>query len=274
MTSGGRADLHLHTVHSDGSCVPAELVRRAADLDFSVVAITDHDTVTGVAEAVSEGERIGLTVIAGVEMSTLYGEAEAHLVGLFVDPTNAELLSMIGRAASERRERIHRITELLNDLGVEISAEDVLADVAGASVGRVHIAEALVRQGLTSSISESFWRYLGAKRPAYVPKWSPTPERCCEVIRGAGGVAVLAHPGEDIDRQKTERFVAAGCRALEAYYPTYSRPVTECWIALAKKLDVGVSGGSDCHGSRKGRVYLGTVSVPLACVDELERRRG
>ena len=269
MTRNTRADLHLHTRYSDGSYEPTELVRRASSLGFSVIAVTDHDSLGGVAEAVGEGKRLGVRVIPGVELSTIYDDAEVHIVGLFVDPGNTELLEVTDRAASERRRRLFRITELLGGLGVDISAEEVLDEAAGASVGRVHVAQVLVEHGATGSITEAFLKYLRDDGPAYVRKWSPTPEECCRIIHGAGGVAVLAHPGEVVDEPKVRGLVNAGCRALEAYYPPYSRSLTDSYIQLAEKLDVGVSGGSDCHGSRKDQIFLGTVSVPLELVDDL-----
>ena len=274
MTADGRADLHIHTNCSDGTYTPDEIVRLASTLRFSAIAITDHDSMAAVTEAQSCGERLGVQVIAGVELSTRYDDAEAHLVGLFVDPTNPELLALTERAAEERRERLVRIAELLSELGVEVSAEEILDEAAGGTVGRVHLAEALVKTGATSSISESFVRYLAEGRPAYVPKWSPSIEECCRVIRAAGGVAVYAHPGETIDEQKVTAFVAQGCQALEAYYPTYGRTLRDAYIDLADRLDIGVSGGSDCHGKRKKRALFGTVSVPMTCVEDLESRRG
>jgi len=274
MTADGCADLHLHTNRSDGSYEPAELVRLAHKLRLDAIAVTDHDTVAAVEEAVAEGERLGLRVIPGVELSTLYGDADTHIVGLFVDHTNAELLELIGRAAEERRRRLVRITELLSENGIDVSAEEILDEAAGGTVGRVHLAEALMKQGTTNSISEGFLRYLGKDRPAFVEKWSPAPEECCRVIHRANGVAVLAHPGDFIDEAKVKGLIDAGCRALEAYYPGYSRAVTETYLRLAGELGVGVSGGSDCHGRRKKKRFLGTVRVPLEHLDDLERRCG
>jgi len=274
MTRPGRADLHLHTHCSDGSYEPRELVRRAHDLRFTVIAVTDHDTVAGVDDAVAEGERLSVRVIPGVELSTLDADADTHILGLFVDHRNPALLKLIEHAAAERRQRLRRIAELLQDIGLDISAEDVSNHIEGGTVGRLHMAEALVKHGLASSVSESFLRYLGRNRPAYVAKWSPGPQECCRVIHEAGGVAVLAHPGDVVDEQKVERLVEAGCRAIEAYYPTYSRSLTETYVKLAGRLGVGVSGGSDCHGSRKDRSFLGTVSLPMKYVDDLERRKG
>ena len=274
MSLPRRADLHLHTSASDGTYEPEELVRLACELRFDAIAVTDHDSVASVEAAVDAGRRLGVQVIAGVELSTRFDDVEAHLVGLFIDPTNAGLTALIDRAVEERRTRLVRITERLAEEGIDVSADDILDEAAGGSVGRVHLAEALVRSGHTSSISESFVRFLAEGRPAYVPKWSPSPETCCRTIREAGGVAVFAHPGDFIDELRVKHFVTAGCRALEAYYPTYGRTLTETYVKLADRLDVGVSGGSDCHGARKKRAFFGTVSVPMTCVEDLERRRG
>jgi len=274
MTGPGRADLHIHTEASDGTYTPEEIVRLARKLRFDTIAVTDHDSVASIARAVAEGERLGVNVIAGVELSTRYDGTEAHLVGLFIDTTNAELLTLVDRAAEERRVRLVRIAGLLAQEGIDVSAEEILDEAAGGTVGRVHLAEALVTSGYTSSISESFMRYLAEGRPAYVPKWSPTPEECCRVIRAASGVAVLAHPGDFIDTQRVKHFAAEGCGALEAYYPTYGRTLTDAYIRLAETLDVGVSGGSDCHGTRKRKALFGTVSVPMAFVEDLAQRRG
>jgi hypothetical protein len=270
----GRADLHLHTRCSDGSYEPRELVRLAHDLGFTVIAVTDHDTMSGVDDAAEEGVALGVRVIAGVELSTIDADMDTHILGLFVDHRNPALVQLTERAASERRERLVRMRKMLKDLGLDLSAEDVASDMEGGTVGRVHVAEALVKHGMTGSISEAFIRYLGRNRPAYVAKWSPVPEECCRVIHEAGGVAVFAHPGDVVDEQKIERMADAGCRAIEAYYPTYSKGLTETYVKIAQKLGIGVSGGSDCHGSRKGRVFIGSITLPMEHVDDLEKRRG
>ncbi len=275
MTPEARADLHLHTRFSDGAYDPANLVRLARDLRFTTIAVTDHDTVAALDAAMAEGRHLGVRVIPGVELSTVYlHDEEAHILGLFIDPRHPELLAMLYEAAAERLRRLERILGLLRNEGVDLSLAEVLDHAPGEVIGRMQIAEALVRTRGAGSFADAFARFLGVGRPAYVPSITDSAEECCRVIRAAGGVAVLAHPGDRVDEQKVAWAMAAGCRAIEAYYPLYSRPVTESWIALAKKLDLGVSGGSDCHGRRKSRVTLGSVSLPAHCVDDLERRRG
>ena len=272
MTAPKRADLHLHTRFSDGTYEPEELVQKAHALNFGVIAVTDHDAVAGVPGAVAEGERLGLRVVAGTELSTIYNGRETHIVGLFIDIEAPELVPLIEKARLMRVRRVEQIIEKLNGLDVPVTVDDVLTEADEGSVGRPHVATTLVRAGLTSSVSESFDRFLGPNRPAYVPKWYPDPAACCRAIHGAGGVAVLAHPGDEINERQVVDLVAAGCRALEAYYPSYRKWLTEEYIRLAHKLDIGVSGGSDCHGDRKARVLLGSVSLPLELVDDLERR--
>ncbi len=270
-----KADLHLHTRYSDGSYEPAELVRLAKDLRIDTIAVTDHDTVAGVAEALAEGRRIGVRVIPGVEMSTVHdGDVETHLIGLFVDPNNAALVETLARSAETRLRRLDRILEMLAKEGVNLSLDEIREHTAGEILGRMQVAEALVRSKHAGTITNAFTRWLGIGKPAYLPSITASPEECCRLIREAGGVAVLAHPGDRVEEEKLTWAVKAGCRALEAYYPLYSKPVTEAWIKLAKEHDLGVSGGSDCHGSRKAKVFIGAVWVPEECVTDLERRRG
>ncbi len=275
MTPSGKIDLHLHTKYSDSSYEPRELVRLAKDLRVLTIAVTDHDTVAGVDDAADEGARLGVRVVAGVELSTVWrDEYEVHLLGLFIDPHHAEFAAALSRAADERIRRAERILGLLRGVGVELSLDDVRKHDPCAIVGRMQIAEALVRAKQASSFLDAFAKYLAVGRPAYVPAFTASAEECCRLIHAAGGVAVLAHPGEQIDEQKVAWAVKAGCRALEAYYPLYGRSVTESWVKLARKLGIGVSGGSDCHGRRKSRVYIGTVSLPPECLADLESRKG
>ena len=278
MSQHGSVDLHLHTLYSDGKDTPSELVSRAVALGFTTIAVTDHDTVAGIAEAVKSAAESGsgMRVVAGVEMSSFHDDREIHILGLFIDTANKPLLDVLKRARHARRTRIHGIVEKLAELGVHLDADEVfaLADVASGAVGRLHVAEVLIKRGVTNSVAQSFQRYLGPDSPAYVPKWYPEPVECCRLIHEAGGVSVLAHPGETMNRDFIEGLVDRGLRALEAFYPSYGPELTQKYIDLAHELNLGVSGGSDCHGRRKDRILMGKIRLPEDVVTDLEARAG
>lgn len=276
MSRYGCVDLHLHTTYSDGQYSPTDLVARATALEFTSIAVTDHDTTAGLPEA-EEAVRKSvspLRVIPGVEMSSLYEEFEAHILGLFVDAGNRELQTVLAKACAGRRERIHRMVEKLAEVGVDLDAEEVFAVADVGSVGRLHVAEVLMKHGVTRSVMETFQKYLGTEAPAFVPKWYPEPAECCRLIHQAGGVSVLAHPGEHLDRDRVVGLAQAGVRAIECFYPTYSSTLRQQYLDLARELDLGVSGGSDCHGRRKDRNLLGEIRLPEDVVRDLEARRG
>ncbi len=278
MSRYGSVDLHLHTTYSDGKDTPTEMVRRAEALEFTAIGITDHDAVAGIAEAIeaSTASGKGLRIIPGVEMTSYWNAREVHILGLFIDRHNAALLETLEQARLARRDRVHQIVEKLADLGVSVDAEEIfeLADMGSGAVGRLHVAEVLMRQGVTNSVAQSFHRYLGPNSPAYVPKWHPGPSECCRLIHEAGGVSVLAHPGDSVDRTFILDLVGQGIRALEAFYPTYGSELTQQYLDLARELDLGISGGSDCHGRRKDTVLLGTIRLPEDVVRDLESRAG
>lgn len=278
MSLYGAVDLHLHTTYSDGKDTPAELVGRAEALEFTTIAVTDHDTVAGVDEAVQAAAEggTGLRVVPGVEISSFHVDREVHILGLFVDTHSEPLLKTLERARVAREERVHGIVAKLAELGVDLDAEEIfaLAESASGAVGRLHVAEVLIKQGVTKSVAQSFQKYLGPNSPAYVPKWYPEPADCCRLIHEAGGISVLAHPGEGMDRDFVVGLVHEGIRALEVFYPTYSSELTQRYLDLARELDLGVSGGSDCHGRRKDSVLMGKIRLPEDVVQDLEARAG
>ena len=247
-----RLDLHLHTTASDGAWEPAEVVHGARSGGLHAIAITDHDTVAGVAEAQAAGEEAGVTVIAGCELSATLDERELHILGYGVDPTNAALLERGARARTRRRERMAEMVERLRDQGIEVdldSVEEVAGD--GGMIGRPHLAEAMVDADHVGSVDEAFDRYIGDFHEAYVSTDLGSPQEAIEVIRAAGGVAVWAHPPSDLVDAVTPRLRDVGLRGLEAYRGNYRATKIRRYRDLAKAHGLVVSGGSDWHNPKR-----------------------
>lgn len=261
-------DLHLHTTASDGTFTPARLVKRAVKKRVRIIAVTDHDTTAGLPEATEEARRFNVGVIPGIEINTDMGEAEAHILGYFIDTEHPGLVETLQRIRRGREQRVGAMCALLAEHGLEISEEDVRRHARGESVGRPHVAQALLARRLVAHMGEAFERWLGRGRPAYVPRTSLTPFQAIEAIREAGGVAVLAHPnlaGEAI----LDDLVRAGLQGLEALHPTHTADRTAHLARLAESRGLGVTGGSDFHGPQVNRqVDVGDVRFSLA---DLER---
>jgi hypothetical protein len=276
-------DLHTHTTASDGSLTPAELVAAARDAGLKAVAVTDHDTTAGLDQALAAGREMGLTVVPGVEISVEAGLAGGvHVVGLFVDHHHPSLAAALERLQQARAQRNPRMVERLNRLGIPLTLEEVTAFAGGEIVSRAHFAQALVARGVVASREEAFARYLGAGKPAYVPKQRLSPHQAIALLRRAGAVPILAHPGLlPLERGPLEelvrRFQEMGLEGLEAHYSEHDRP-TRLWLErLAARLGLVVSGGSDFHGRAKPDIALGRgkgdLAVPLALLRAIEKRR-
>ena len=277
-----RIDLHLHTAASDGTDAPAELVKKAAALGLRAVSVTDHDTVAGVPEALAAGERLGIEVVSGIEVSSDYRDNNVHILGYFIDPDSPALRPVLDWVKTERRIRNEKIVAMFAADGFDISLEQLHDAYPGAVLGRPHMAEFLMRKGYTSSIQESFDRYLGEGGLYYLPKRRISIRQAVEVIRHAGGVSVLAHPLQyHYPRNEVvemiEYAVSLGVRALECYYSEHT-PAEQAWLlAQAERYGLGVSGGSDYHGTRKTHISMGTgmgnLAVPYRVLEGLKALR-
>jgi predicted metal-dependent phosphoesterase TrpH len=202
-----KIDLHSHTTCSDGRNPPAELARLARAAGIDVLAVTDHDTLDGIAPAAEEGARIGLRVIAGVEMSSQFEGRDVHVLGIGIDPSDGALNGQLESMRAARRERVKKICAALAAQGVNLSPEDVLAEAGGKSVGRKHVARAMVKRGIVPNDGEAFEKYLGEGGPAHVPSTEIPPSRAASFIRKAGGLPVLAHPHPGLDAVRGDRGV-------------------------------------------------------------------
>jgi predicted metal-dependent phosphoesterase TrpH len=282
ITSPSRVDLHSHTSASDGNLTSAALVARAAILGIEVLAITDHDTTDGIPAAMAEAQNRRITLVPGVEVSTINGQEEIHLLGLFVDIGNEELQAVLARTREARWARAQKMLGRLTKLGLPVDWGRVIAQANGShSIGRPHVAATLLEAGHVSSFNEAFDLWIGRGRPAYVERYKISPEEAIQLIQRSGGLAVLAHPyiynwkgeckvGLNL-RRWLPRLRDAGLEGMEVYYPHYGRAVSRHLLTLAVKYGLLIAGGSDYHGDMIGN-GLGSVAVPWAAWEGLKRR--
>jgi predicted metal-dependent phosphoesterase TrpH len=264
-------DLHMHSTASDGSRAPADVVRAAAKAKLAAIALTDHDTVAGLAEAQSAGEAVGVRVVAGVELSAVEGDTETHLLGLHLRDT-AVLEDALAGLRGMRERRARRIVERLEEIGVHITLESVLAQAADGAIGRPHVARALIAEGWAVDSRDAFDRYLGAGRPAYVAKEQLGMRDAIAMIHDAGGLAVLAHPAASGTRDRLAALRAQGLDGVEVRHPSHSPSDTTRLTALARELDLVPSGGSDWHGAADGPRTIGMMQVPAEWLARQEER--
>ena len=264
-------DLHMHSTASDGALAPSVVVEAAAGAGLAVIALTDHDTLAGVAEAQSAGERLGVRVIAGVELSAAEGANETHLLGLHLSQVD-ELERHLVRFRDGRRTRAEQIVERLNSLGIPITMASVVTHAAGGAIGRPHVARALVSGGWVADHRDAFDRYLGAGRPAYVSKLRLEIADAIRLVHDAGGIAVLAHPGADAVRPRLDRLIAVGLDGIEVRHPSHSPDEIARLLLLTEQLGLVPSGGSDWHGARGGPRTIGCMHVSVEWLERQEAR--
>lgn len=269
----GKADLHMHTLHSDGVLPPAELVRRAGQAGLSFISITDHDNVDGIDEAASAGRLIGVEVIPGMELSASVGEQDIHILGYFFDHQDPRLREYLAIFRAERIKRAERIVGKLNDLKIPLTLEAVLDRAGSGSVGRPHIAAALVDGGLTGTYHEAFLKYIGSGKPAYEKKYQISPRDAVELISSAGGLSFVAHPGCNIDEKVLLDLIRDGVDGIEVVHPSHSPELTAHYNGIASEYFLLTSGGSDFHGGRKNdHEMLGRYTVTEKQIDMMRRQ--
>lgn len=254
-------DMHTHSTYSDGSMTPAEVVKRAVKFGLRAIALTDHDTVEGVAEALEEGLRTGLEVMPGVEISTEFNP-EMHVLGYFRNKDYMKINDVLRHIRDDRNKRNARIIEKLNKLGFDITGEDVARHTKENITGRVHIASALFEKGYINSIDEGFVKFLAEGKPAYVKREKITPQDGIMMIAEAGGIPVIAHPKYlGIGMSQFGKTVAElrlkGLKGIEVYYADNSRFEDAQYSSVAKRYGLLETGGSDFHGGARPEVEIG-----------------
>jgi len=268
----GLADLHVHSTASDGDWTPRRLVREAAVRGLSYLALTDHDTMAGVAAAQAAAREADVRVVPGLELGTDHGAVEVHLLGYFLDPAHAALNRELARLVCSRRERAELMVRRLGELGYSVDPEEVAARAGGGAVGRPHLAAALVARGYVRDVDQAFSELLGRGRPAYVPRYKPSPLAALDLIRTAGGAAVLAHPGlyQEAAAELLPALVESGLVGLEVYYPSHGPDEITTYLDWCRRFSLVPTGGSDFHGpGRHGNAELGTCGVTAGTVPRL-----
>jgi predicted metal-dependent phosphoesterase TrpH len=270
---GPFVDLHAHSTASDGSRSPGDVVREAKRVGLAAVALTDHDTVDGIAEARTAGAEIGVRVVPGVELSAVEGDSETHILGLHLSDTR-ELEARLVSLREMRRTRAQRIVHRLNELGVRIEFASVLEQAAGGAIGRPHVARAMIAEGWAVDFRDAFERYLGNGKPAYVGKERLAVTDAIGLIHRAGGLAILAHPAHGGTRERIEAFVHQGIDGVEVRHPSHSSEDVARLLALVEHFSLVPSGGSDWHGAADGPRTLGMMRVPLDWLGRQDGRVG
>lgn len=267
-------DLHAHTTCSDGQLTPQALIELAEKVGLSTLAITDHDVVDGINVAIEHATK--LEVISGVELSAIEGSSDIHILGYFINPSHPDLQVHLTEFRAHRYERARLIVEKLNELGINLSFESVLAcrHDEQTSIGRPHIARALLDGGHVKSLQLAFTLYLGNRAQAYVPKSKISVEEAIQIIHDAGGLAVMAHPGSTKRDELIPQFAEAGLAGLEVYHPEHNEIAQRYYRQLAEKNNLVTTGGSDFHGIRPNRPGLGSLKIEYRHLDILRDRLG
>lgn len=281
--SGG-VDLHIHSTASDGTHTPQKILEMAACAGLQAIAITDHDTLDGSRQAFNDDIPASLAFLTGVEISVHAPSPSnisdsLHILGYGVDPDDSKLIEALDKFQKIRSTRIHRIVDRLNALGIALTLEQVMGEAGDGTPGRPHVAVAMVNAGYAEHINDAFDRYLGNGRPACVSKERMTCERAFELIHGAGGIPVLAHPylipcrGSDGLILLVEQLCDMGLKGIEVYYPKHTPEAVAQYAKLAKKYGLLVTGGSDFHGELTPEIEMGSgegdLYVPYALYEKI-----
>lgn len=270
------ADLHIHTHFSDGVFSPKKVVEYSKSKGLCAIAITDHDCCSGIAPAINIGKVLDIEVIPGVELSAELEEENIHIIGYFIDWKNEAFLNKLEEISKARQERAKKILKKLKDCGMDISEEELFEFSGPGSVGRLHIARLLLKQGHISRIEEAFRKYIGNNGPCYVKNFRLSPKEAMDMIKGIGGVSVLAHPKTINTRNSSmedvvKGLVKDGLQGIETYHSDHKTKDEDRFKELAGRYNLLISGGSDCHGFGKKEALIGTVKVPYELVEKLRQ---
>ncbi len=260
-------DLHVHSNASDGGFTPAEVIRHAHGIGLTCISLTDHDTFDGIEEAWMTARELGMPFIPGIEMTAVFHEQEIHILGYFLDYRDPGILEALEKSHACADKRLDQITKNLTAQGLPVTMDEVRSEAGSGSKGRPHVARVMVRKGYVQTHQEAFDRYLGNYGSAYVPPKGFSPEEIYKLIRDAGGIPSIAHPGllGRADMMKDDDIALHkeyGAMAIEIFHPRHDDFLVSYYMNLARKMDMGISGGSDCHGSYYPVILMERKAVP------------
>jgi hypothetical protein len=268
----GKVDLHMHTTYSDGFYTPAEILDKAKENGFDAISITDHDSISGIEEATIIGKEMGIEVISGVEISSEHNGKEVHILGYFIDPLDEEFKKYLNFFREERIKRAERIVKKLNSIGLNLTFDDILAISKSSTIGRPHIARAMVEKGLVSSYHEAFNKYIGNGCPAYEKKVHISPESVYKIITDAGGLSFIAHPGY-MPEETLKELIESGVDGIEVYHPSHSMQKNKFYKGIVSEYFLLESGGSDYHGGpRNDDDNFGRFYASYSVLDAMRKR--
>lgn len=268
---GKFADLHIHTFYSDSTLSPEEVLYYADKSALSAIAICDHDSVDGIGFCKEIGDKTGIEVIAGLELTVEKTDAEIHLLGYCIDAQAGWLKEKLKGLQEARLVRVHKMVEKLENSGIKLDPAEVIKSAGKGSVGRMHVAQAMLKTGKVKSFKEIFGKYIGFMKSCYVPSVKLTPEDAIKMVLDAGGVPVVAHPVTMGNDEYIRELVTYGLRGIEVYHTDHRPSDIKRYEDIAKEHSLLMTGGSDCHGMGKGRVMIGTVRIPYDLVEKLKK---
>ena len=271
-TSAGLADLHVHTVISDGSFTAEQIVEMAAAAGLRAISITDHDTTAGILPARVAAEAHGLEVISGIELSSFENDVSIHILGYFIDIEDQNLLGFLDLFHENRIRRAKRIVDKLHKLGIQISFDLVWQKAGPGSIGRPHIAEVLLEDGFVLSFEEAFIKYLATGRPAYEPNYPLALEDAIHLVHQAGGISFIAHPDLEVIEKRLTTLIRSGLDGIEILHPRFDESVVRRLYNIAIENELLVSGGSDFHGYKDGLCHIGQHTVPYRFVEDMKQK--
>ncbi len=270
----GCVDLHMHSKHSDGAHTVDQLLAKAKEKNLAAISITDHDTLGAYPYATEEGKKLGIEVITGIELSCELNGHDIHILGYFLDHENEELAVVLKEVRKARMKRAEQMVRNLNDMGIDLRFETVLRFAGDGAIGRPHIATALLHEEFTYSFKEAFEKYIGYDCPAYVEKMQVEPAEGFRLIKQAGGVPILAHPGVTKVDDLLPKLLQDGLAGIEVYHSEHSWPVRKHYAALCRKHHLLFTGGSDfhCHTHRPNSVEIGNPELRYSLLEGLKNR--
>jgi len=266
-------DLHLHTTYSDGSFTPEELILKAKKLNYSAIAVTDHDTVAGLEEAIQLGKKYDLETVPGIEFNTSYKNNDIHILGYYINKKSKKLLSLLNKIKKERKERIEKMIKLLDkEYNFKITMQEIKNISSNNIIGRGHIARLLTEKNYVDTWEEVFDKYIGRGKPGYVDRNKISPFEAIDIIKKANGIPVIAHPGLIGNQQIIDQLINYGVTGIEVFYPEHNKRMTDKYKNIADKNELLITGGSDCHGPKnKEGIKLGKIKLDYCYLNELKK---